>query len=129
MSKVKLFDGNELLINERQADALEQSLSDSNDGYVKINGNMVKKTAISSVMKGSFYDSDIADYSKPAIPSGKVCRGEFSIQNEINNIAKASGQGWAKRVMDKTWREKTRLKLRASTEEWCDAKAGTCHCA
>lgn len=128
MSKVKLFDGNELLITETQAATLERTLAAGSDGYVKINGNMIKITNISSVMKGNFYDSDTPNYTTPALAQGKKCHGEHSIQREINQIAKASGPDWTKRVQNKSWREETRKKLHASTPEWCDAKEGSCYC-
>ncbi len=58
-----------------------------------------------------------------------TCNAQYSIQREINNIAKdGGGAEWAKLITDKAWREQTRLRLRDSTETWCDYKANTCAC-
>lgn len=63
------------------------------------------------------------------LATGKVCTGQKSIQKEINDIAKAEGGNWQKRIQDKKWREKTRKTLReANPEGWCDYRENQCSC-
>lgn len=67
------------------------------------------------------------DWSQEALPSGKICNGEYSIQKEINNIAKDEGD-WGTLIRDKKWREKTRQKLLSMSDKWCDFKTNSCAC-
>jgi fructose-specific phosphotransferase system component IIB len=64
------------------------------------------------------------------LPLGKKCQGKFSIQREINQIIKHDyPKEWAKKVCDKSAREKIRRQLRSQSEVlWCDAKVGECAC-
>lgn len=66
------------------------------------------------------------------------CRGQYSIQMEINLLAKKHGSSvsddnpdgahWNKLIRDKDWREMMRQKLLEEGGKWCDYKAGTCAC-
>jgi hypothetical protein len=128
MSKITLFDGSEILISAKQAQALERSLADNTDGFVKVNDNTIKKNAISSITPGGITETDLP-YTSKQIGSGNVCKSQYSIQLEINNIARSEGGSkWSKLVTDKAWREQTRQKLRVSGALWCDSKANECHC-
>lgn len=60
--------------------------------------------------------------------SKDVCRGQYSIQKEINSLARASGADWPKKIRSEKWREAVRKKLRASTSEWCDYREQICSC-
>jgi len=69
------------------------------------------------------------NFDSPVLPSGSVCKGQYSIQKDINQIIKDEGQGWAKNIQDKTYRDKIRLQLRTLPGvKWCDHYAGECAC-
>lgn len=76
-------------------------------------------------------DPPIVDPFQTRLPEGKQCRGEFSIQNEINKVIKDEYPGkWAKKIADKPYRESIRKKLRSQKGVmWCDAKAQECACS
>ncbi len=60
--------------------------------------------------------------------SENYCKGQYSIQHEINNLARSSREDWSKRITSQKWRQSVRLKLQTQTNEWCDYKANTCYC-
>lgn len=58
-----------------------------------------------------------------------VCRAQYSIQREINNIIRSEGFGWGKRIRDESYREELRSSLRSQDGlEWCDYRASQCSC-
>lgn len=95
----------------------------------EINGNAYLVGNIASVEKsseGGYVDPFV---NEDRMIAGKMCHGKYSIQSEINNIAKGEGEkGWAKLVTDKKWRETTRKTLRSTQVKWCDYKAKECAC-
>lgn len=68
----------------------------------------------------------------------KRCRGQYSIQKEINHMAKKlsgrasednpDGVHWNVLIRDKDWREMMRQKLLEEGGKWCDYKSGACAC-
>ena len=130
MSKVTLFDGTEFFINQRQTDMLKESINKSTEGFITVEGKTVKKNAISSIIPGGITELDRIFGLDRQVSSGKVCRGEKSIQREINNVIKQTyPNDWAKKIASKKGREAIRLKLLTKNAEWCDAKERTCHCS
>lgn len=130
MSKIVLFDKSEFIISKTQTAQLERALAQSTDGFVTVDGRTIKKNAIAAILPGGETEVDIP---KPwanqdrQIVAGKVCKAEYSIQNEINMIAKTYAD-WSKRIVSEKWREGVRKKLREQTEQWCDYREGTCAC-
>lgn len=102
---------------------------------LEINGELYRSNQITSI-KHAADPRPVADESHqiagPAPRPGEAgsgCRGERSIQNEINQIIKAEYPGsWAKRIGRPKVREAIRQKLREKDPNWCDSKAGTCVC-
>ena len=70
----------------------------------------------------------MTDENTKRMEAAKRCRGQYSIQNEINKIAKGEGATWGKLIQDKKWREETRQKLLQTQAEWCDYKTSSCAC-
>lgn len=130
MTKVKLFDETELIITTQQAEALKAALNRSTEGFVTVNGQTIKKNAISSITTGGITEDDLPNFNLRAIPSGKVCTGKFSINTEINRIAQdEGGKDWANLIRNTKWREETRQKLKSIPGTlWCDYREGSCHC-
>lgn len=95
----------------------------------EINGNAYLVGNIISVEKsneGGFVDPFA---NEDRMIEGKICYGKYSIQKEINNIAKGeAGKDWAKLVTDKKWRESTRKTLISTGATFCDYKAKKCAC-
>ncbi len=59
----------------------------------------------------------------------KVCIGQYSIQREVNNIARHEHPlAWKLKINDATFRDEAYQQLRAGNSEWCDYRAGTCYC-
>lgn len=96
--------------------------------YVEIHGNTVRTSEILAVTKNQPTQADLAPGT--TLPKGKRCRAQYSIQLEINRLARGEGgKAWPKLIRDKAWREVTRQKLRAIPGTlWCDAQANECHC-
>ena len=93
--------------------------------------------AISSGLIKSITPNQLPEADRPtswlddakAIAAGKQCRGQYSIQLEINRIARHEYPNeWATKIQDKAWREEIRRTLLATTDQWCDHKTGTCSC-
>ncbi len=89
---------------------------------VEIEGNAYLICDIKSIIKIPYYEN----YNDNQIEDNK-CRGQYSIQNEINHIAKEH-KDWAKKIQNKKWREDTRQFLWTLSQEWCDFKKGVCNC-
>lgn len=68
--------------------------------------------------------------SRLALPEPDKCKGQFSIQREINNLIKDQyPKDWAKRIQSTKFREEIRKKLREQPGVlWCDYKANECVC-
>lgn len=58
---VVLQDRTQLVVDKKTADAIAKSLNKSSDGYLTINGNLIKKTFINMIKQGGITE---ADYSK-----------------------------------------------------------------
>lgn len=58
------------------------------------------------------------------------CRGQFSIQSEINQIIKDEHpDDWAQKIQSETFRETIRQRLLTHKGiEWCDYRKGKCAC-
>jgi hypothetical protein len=125
---IRLFDKTEIVVSNAQAMALNKSLASGSDGFVTVNGSTIKKSAIASVTPGG---QTQADQPGPAfggtIAVGLQCRGQYSIQREINRIA-SDRPDWSKLIRDLSWREKTRTELLRASNDWCDYKTGACRC-
>lgn len=147
--------GHEIEVNEEQREAVKRAITKGLK-HIMLNGNPLNLSGISiftepKPRKGQWFcgfnqwhmDGDACGcYENQAratvmeifspdrqIEAKNRCRGQYSIQLEINNIAKAEGKGWGKLITDKRWREKTRQKLlKTGTDQWCDYKSGECAC-
>ncbi|HVB24098.1 MAG TPA: hypothetical protein VNG51_19325 [Ktedonobacteraceae bacterium] len=81
--------------------------------------------------------SEVIQESK-RIEAKDHCRGQYSIQKQINDIAhdegghvtgpNPEGLKWSKLIQDTAWREKVRSQLRGMNNQWCDYRAGECAC-
>lgn len=96
----------------------------------EVNGNAYSTVSIKKIEQVA--DPKKVDWMDDRILSAeakKTCRGQYSIQNEINKIAKEEGGAkWAKLISDKKWREQTRMILRQTSDEWCDYRENECYC-
>ena len=100
---------------------------------VRIGEDSVLSSQIVSIAKehltqADWLTSDVIAESK-RIEAKDHCRGEYSIQLEVNRIAHdEGGKDWKKLITDKAWREQARLRLREMNSQWCDYKANECVC-
>lgn len=128
---IKTYDDLEYLIDEKNALALIEAWTNSDKSFpVNLNGTAISSQSIKSITPGALTEADLDRVpTKRQLASGKICQGQYSIQREINNIAKdEGGTKWAKLIRDKQWREETRNKLRQTGEMWCDYRAKECAC-
>lgn len=131
---VKFRDKTEIMLSTERGEKLKALLMQPKPPtMVEIEDKLTRVAEILSVERA--YEPELTVH-QPAnwgevmqLVGGKQCKGQHSIQNEINNIAKADGDGWQQRIQDKEWREATRLELRkARPEGWCDYKEEECAC-
>lgn len=97
---------------------------------IEINGELYRRTEIISVKKAIGGHDNIPNFDRPALGSGDKCKGQFSIQREINNMIKDQyPKDWAKRIGNTKFREEIRKKLRQQPGVlWCDHRANECAC-
>ncbi len=124
---VKLRDGAIYSLTDTDAQSLKNTLANSKTSFMAELGNdTILSSQIVSIKKNSVTEPDLDNY--PELPSGGICRGQYSIQREINNIAQAEGKHWPTLIIDKRWRESVRDNLWTLNNEWCDYIKGTCFC-
>jgi hypothetical protein len=57
------------------------------------------------------------------------CRGQYSVQREVNRIARdEGGREWGKLIQGQIWRDTIRQQLLQTGGGWCDYKTGKCAC-
>ena len=98
--KVVLKDKTEIFITNEQSDKITTELLKEGDGFIKINGQTIRKSRIVEIRTNTLTSSDISDFNNLSIEKGNKCRGQYSIQNEINHIAKEH-KDWAKKIQNK----------------------------
>jgi hypothetical protein len=136
---VVLADKTEITITNAQYEKLKPVLLSGSNTMIVLGEMMIQANMVKMVKPGGMTEADIPNFEQKALEAGTRCRGEYSIQCEINNIAQAEsktvsdlnpqGLKWQKLIVDKTWREQVRQQLRAQQPEgWCDYKAGECAC-
>jgi hypothetical protein len=106
-------------LSDQKAESLKELWATSKQSFVmELNGDTYKSSEIVSITKNKPTEADIPNFDNPPLPQGKMCRGEYSIQKEINNIARHDHPNdWPKYIKNKHWREQMRLQLREMTDE------------
>lgn len=131
-SVVVLMNKTEITIDDRQAELLGKELARSIDGFVSIGGQTVKKTIIMHIKPGGKTEADRVNQVfgvDETLPSGKICKGQFTIQWAIHGIlVDQHPKDWGNKVGDVKLRESIREELWKQSDHWCDAKKGTCVC-
>jgi hypothetical protein len=121
-----------LLENSKGEQLKKYLLSNRPPVNIEINGELYRASEIISVKKAVATEDNIpvADWNTLRLPTGKKCHGQYSVQNEINKIAKNTyGKvHWSKLIHDKKWRESIYQELLKTPDKWCDYKKGTCYC-
>lgn len=131
-----LTDGKRIPVTEKEEISIVGDLDNGSSDRVQIKGVPYKKTFIAYFDDPSREELesgrilDVWPNSKVQIlTNGKRCKAEYSIQREINAIARdEGGKGWARLVTDAKWREEMRLALRSTPAKWCDYRANECAC-
>ena len=125
--RVVLKDRTEILVTPEQAEKLKDLLLDNDDGFVDINNQVMRKSRIVEIRSDGLKLDDVPQFDQ--IESGQKCHGQYSIQNEINQIAKNEHpKEWSKLIRDPKWRNETYKHLKALSSEWCDYKTNQCYC-
>lgn len=129
--KVSFRDKTSTTITTEDGDNLKLLLLAKNHPpNIEINGELYRASEIISVKQAvstqDIIPEDIIDPNKRLAAKSR-CRGQYSIQHEINKIAH-SNDNWGKLVRDKKWREDIRSKLLEQTDQWCDSRTGSCAC-
>lgn len=83
---------------------------------------------IMKITRNKVSQADIPSFTQAKLGEGTRCKAQYSIQVEINRLAKAEGRKWPKLIADKAWREEQRQGLLETGALWCDYRAGTCAC-
>jgi hypothetical protein len=119
--------------NEFGTDLIEAWMNSDKSFPVDLGHEAINSSTIKSINPMRVTEAElprpIRETHYPKLSSGKTCTAQKSIQHKLNNIAQTEGgKDWAKLIKDTKWREKTRLKLWESSEDWCDYRVGTCAC-
>jgi len=133
---VKTFDNREYNIDSEDAMKLIEAWKDAERPFpVDLGGEAINSASIKTIEPRAVSELDTPelfrrqDEATKRLEAGTRCRGQYSIQKEINDIARQEGgRKWAKLIRDNKWREKTRLKLGETPAYWCDYRAGECAC-
>lgn len=135
---LKLKDKTEIIITQDEAAAIQKVLEEGSVDFVHIGRSSVSRSLIAGIFEGGLTQADVPNFEQREIDAGKRCRGQYSIQLEINNIAHTEGGAvsdlnpkgvkWSKLIKDKAWREMVRQQLRATGQQWCDYRADECAC-
>lgn len=129
---VTTFDNNEYSIDEEDAKDLIEAWKGSERSFpVDLGSATISSGSIKSITPRRVTEADVPPQiieGQKRVEAGTRCRGQYSIQNEINKIAKASDADWGKKIKSKEWRAKVRERLLETEADWCDYKTGTCHC-
>lgn len=117
-------------LNEANGSSLQSAIELAKKPFpVRIEDDMVLSSQIVSITKNKKTQLDLPDEPALAERAYTRCRGQYSIQCEINNIAKSEHpHDWSKYIKDDEWRDQIRARLLESTYEWCDYKPGKCIC-
>lgn len=121
----------DLVVSTERGEKLKVLVFDGKkDTPVDIDGDMYLIGSIKSIVQVPDPAPKIYEPTRLIDDRKPRCRGTNSIQLEINNIIKADGRDWAKRINDKIYREQIRRQLVAQQPDvvWCDYKADTCAC-
>lgn len=130
--KVSFRDKTSTTINTEDGENLKALLLTKNHPpNIEINDELYRASEIISVKQAvrtqdNTYE-DILD-AKRQIEAKDRCRGQQSIQLEINNIANSYGYEWRDLIRNKRWREQVRNQLIEKSDHWCDYKTGSCVC-
>lgn len=125
--RVVLKDKTEILVTPEQAEKLKDLLLENDDGFVDIDNQVIRKSRVVEIRSDGLQLADVPQFDK--IESGKKCTGQYSIQNEINQIAQNEHpKEWSKLIRDPKWRNETYKQLKAVSSEWCDYKTNQCYC-
>jgi len=88
---VTLVDRTVYILTKEQAKKLELSLSKSIEGYVRINGETIKKTLIGSIKNGGFTEADIKpDVRKQNDPKYRIKSDNLTAEERYKNERKAA---------------------------------------
>ena len=124
---LKMMDRSELFVSESEGAAIRRELTKSEQGFITVRGQTIKKTAIMKLEEGGtdpHKPISIFDDRKQLVADG--CRGEHSISRELMRVASKTKQ--FKKLGDPKWRAEQTKKLKATGQKFCDTKAGTCAC-
>ncbi len=141
--KIILRDGNSYSLGEKIGWELRDKWEQAKRPFpVRIDDDTILSSQIVSIKRETLTE---ADYNAPTIDEQKRleakdrCRGQYSIQNEINHYAlrlgskvsefNPGGVKWSKLIQDLDWRDMIReLLLKKPDRIWCDYKTNTCNC-
>lgn len=126
--RVVLKDKTEILVTPEQAEKLKDLLLENDDGFVDIDNQVIRKSRVVEIRSDGLKLTDLPSFEP--LESGEKCHGRYSIQNEINQIAKTDHpDNWSKLIRDPRWREETYRQLKDISSEWCDYKTNQCYCS
>lgn len=125
---LKLKDKTEYSITENEAEKITEMLTQKLD-WIKLGAEMISRTMVAGIFEDHSPPMKIPDFDLPLLEEEAKgrCRGQYSIQLEVNNIAQIF-DNWGELIGNKGWRQQTRDTLRETTDVWCDFKTGDCHC-
>jgi hypothetical protein len=132
---LKLLDKIEIIITDEQAKKISNELMDNNtdNPFIFVNNQAIKKTAIAGIFKGGMKESDLPNFNHKQIapPKYNCVSAGTSIQIQVRKIILAQHpKDWPKYLKDESYREKIRKSIRAKypNKQWCDHREGEHAC-
>lgn len=105
---------------------------------LELGDDVISSTEIKRISRNKLTQADVPNFHQVALPTGRNCKAQYSIQKEINEIAQnEAGQttdnnphAWPlfKLISNKRWRLEMYEKLLETGAVWCDDRAKTCAC-
>jgi hypothetical protein len=129
--RVILKDRTEIMVSDKEAEAIKDSMLESLEGYVEIGKELIKKTNINGIQSGGVSEKDLPGFNQIEEPRYNCVNNRTSIQVEVHKrILKINGGKTTTALGDKVLREKIRQKIIAEDSDriWCDNKKGTHAC-
>ena len=115
------------IVTDNRGKQLGQLLMDGKVKVVEIDEAIYRISEINSV--APCYEASSRTILEDHQLESTTCKGMYSIQAEINSIAKSEyPDRWAEVIRNGIWREKTRSELLSQSDHWCDSKMNVCNC-
>lgn len=124
---VNLKDNRSYVLSDENGKDLQRKWMQSGKPFTALLGeDTVLSSLIRSISKVRVTEADRVKDGQRLLEG---CIGQYSIQQQVNNIIRERHQlDWKRKIQELKYREQIRAELRSETAEWCDYRHGDCAC-